>query len=374
MMSAEQYLRSYNNYFWEWDDDENNGGIPNYSAALIDSTTILYESQLNQYLEPMVDRGFPPFASLLISIYIANRGGPDILKTSLKLSRVPNKDTALLVAKVLEFCEKLAAVSSMIEAGRRKELICFLFKDAHGLNSPAEAQNIVNQISRNLINWSNVASEEDAWGTIYRDLMPLARLNDRYESTEDLLKAFHSTTEVEISKIIVEGVEEKRLEKYDYFQELIESKELFHMGALIKNIWSGLKIKLMPAATSDMQMGGFSDIVNKGDMDKLLLSEFAYDDLIILSRLANHESLYFKREQLLEKEEKTRIFIIDTSLTCWGTPHTLEMAVTIAIAKHPRSKLPYRVFGVGEIYAEIDRWDEILINKSTLQRRIESVF
>ena len=82
----------------------------------------------------------------------------------------------------------------------------------------------------------------------------------------------------------------------DYIDELIDNPKTFHSGSLVRRIWSGLNIPFQSVLPSKQPLGGISDLTNKGDFDKLLISEFANDDLVFLSRIANNEALYIQRE------------------------------------------------------------------------------
>src|SRR5690606_25553091 len=81
----------------------------------------------------------------------------------------------------------------------------------------------------------------------------------------------------------------------DFISELEAEPDTFHVAALIRRIWSGLAIPFHSSHPSIQPLGGVSDISNRGALDKLLISEYANDDLLFLSRLANGEALYINR-------------------------------------------------------------------------------
>jgi len=104
---------------------------------------------------------------------------------------------------------------------------------------------------------------------------------------------------------------------------------------------------------SNQPLGGVSDITNKGDFSRLLISEFAHDDDVFMSRVVNNEALYIERETPPENNTKERVFLIDNSIKNWGVPKVLSFATTLAIATHPKSDFKYHVYVVGETYTEI---------------------
>jgi len=81
---------------------------------------------------------------------------------------------------------------------------------------------------------------------------------------------------------------------------------------------------------SDQSFGGVSDITNRGDIDKLLLSELAYDDTTLMVRLANNEAMYLRREELPSNLHKDRIILMDSTIKMWGIPRVFATSVGLA--------------------------------------------
>lgn len=134
----------------------------------------------------------------------------------------------------------------------------------------------------------------------------------------------------------------------EFIQELTEEPKTFQIGSLIKRIWSGLKIPVRHLSPGDQPIGGISDMTNKGELHRMLLSEFAHDDEIFMNRVANNEALYIQREIPPEENIFERIILIDTSLKNWGTPKVLAFASAIAVIKHPKAHTECKVFALGE--------------------------
>jgi hypothetical protein len=79
-------------------------------------------------------------------------------------------------------------------------------------------------------------------------------------------------------------------------------------------------------------MGGVSDITNRGDYDKLLLSELANDDDVLTTRLALNEALYLRRETPPSNPAQTRLVLIDCGLRMWGLPRFYATGVALSLA------------------------------------------
>jgi len=95
-------------------------------------------------------------------------------------------------------------------------------------------------------------------------------------------------------------------------------------------------------------------LTNKGDFDRLLISEYANDDIVFLSRLANNEALYFHRETPPTDNKLERVMLVDISLKNWGTPKTMAHAVMLAIANHPKTEeVECSAFVVGDLFQSV---------------------
>ena len=155
--------------------------------------------------------------------------------------------------------------------------------------------------------------------------------------------------------------------------QLLDHPDTFHVGALVTNLISGLQISFHASLPSEQPLGGVADITNKGSFDKLLTSEYAFDEHILLSRLANSEALYKHREVPPADNTFTRVLLIDITLKNWGTIRTISFATALAIARHPKNKDPYRIFLVGESYREIavDTVLEVIDGLTTLDGTLD---
>ena len=89
-----------------------------------------------------------------------------------------------------------------------------------------------------------------------------------------------------------------------------------------------------PASLPDpeeLPMGGFSDIENRGSLDRLLMSELAYDDLTLAVRIALNEALYLRRETPPTTPSLARSILIDVGIRMWGIPRVFATSVALAL-------------------------------------------
>lgn len=113
---------------------------------------------------------------------------------------------------------------------------------------------------------------------------------------------------------------------------VLDDPELFQLGRLTQQLVSLVEIPRKLEDSGDVSSGGVSDITTKGDLDKLLLSELAHDDLNLSIRLANNEALFIRREVPPVLPENSRIILLDNGLRFWGVSRLFATAVALAFS------------------------------------------
>jgi hypothetical protein len=138
----------------------------------------------------------------------------------------------------------------------------------------------------------------------------------------------------------------------DLLEQLAQHQQTAGLAKLTQRLMAALKIPMHSRAGNDQSFGGVSDLSNRGNFDRLLLSELAHDDLSLMVRLANNEALYLRREELPSKHKRQRFILIDTSIKMWGTPRMY--AIATALAAISNSKTIVHTFALqGSHYREI---------------------
>jgi len=82
----------------------------------------------------------------------------------------------------------------------------------------------------------------------------------------------------------------------------------------------------------ELPAGGVSDIINRGDPHRLIISELAYDDLTLAVRITMNEALYYRREHTPRNPVSHRKVLVDTGLRMWGLPRVFAASVALAMA------------------------------------------
>lgn len=345
------YLQSYKDYFWQYEDVGKVIVIP-------DGQTIGYSRMILQeiviYLAPY---GLPRFGSLLLGICATNPHGLDMLESILKivLSRVEEVEE---ISEGIWFAKLLSQVPTRFKQGKlRIDLLRSVFKDSHNSKGKLTSTSISKSLLQNfeVSNYSGVLNKvpiENA--EIIKDFKTLALIGRKLNSVDEIVRNIANLPYVEQNLDELEFLKERDEKDTGIVDELIRDNRTYYIASLVPKLMSGLNIPFHSSLPSQQPLGGVADITNKGNFDKLLISEFVFDDSILMSRLANNESLYHHREAPPSDNKYSRIIIIDVTLKNWGNIRTIAFACMLAITKHPKNKNPYRVFMVGKTYKEVE--------------------
>lgn len=85
--------------------------------------------------------------------------------------------------------------------------------------------------------------------------------------------------------------------------------------------------------------GGIADLANRGAFDRLLTSELAHEDEVMLARIVLGEALYVRREPARRHQDGARIVVLDVGLRMWGIPRIYGAATALALgASSPRQR------------------------------------
>jgi len=355
-MLSFDYFAAYRDYFWTLEEE---GEV----IAISGGSTIAYSQFVLQVLEDLSDQGLPPFGSLLLAILATNNSGEEQVEQMIKALNFDEPmihvgdfvimagSTVEIIEEAIRFLRRLSALSHQYTRGnRRGQLFQLLFADCHGIHSETDSRQVVNAVdelratgnSKVMRTLSSVRDFE--YDVLECEFTCIAKLAKKFPDNAALIEALAGIPTID--EPILEEEKEPGTAG-DFVEELTDNPATFPVGALIRSLWSGMNIPIHHSLPSAQPLGGFSDLSNKGDLDKLLISEFAGDDWLFLSRLANNEALYLHREMPPGVDPTERIILVDVSLKSWGTPKILAYAILLAIARHPRTDIPSTAYAIG---------------------------
>lgn len=87
-----------------------------------------------------------------------------------------------------------------------------------------------------------------------------------------------------------------------------------------------------PSEPDDLQIGGVSDISNRGNPERLLMTELAADPDLLIARIANGQALYLRRESPPKPRPHIRDILIENGIRCWGEQRLTILAFALAAA------------------------------------------
>lgn len=354
MNAATTYLQSYEHYFWQYEDRGKVIAVPN-GHTLGYSDLVLGEILI--FLAPS---GLPRFGSLLLTLAATNAHGTDTLNDIMRLvdRHVPRTTE---IDQAVEFIGSLTKLPAEFKKGnRRLELLRAIFDDSHNRIGLKESQSILAELKRESkieaypgATRPAILSEQQFRSQIKHDFKTLSVIAKRLDTVDAIINSVTGLPQLGEELADLETSFQKKEHEADFIEKLHDNYTTFYVGALVPRLISGLNIPMRSSLRSEQPLGGVADITNKGQVDKLLISEFANDDDVLMSRLANSEALYHHREAPPADNDYSRIILIDVTMKNWGTIKTISFATMLAIVNHPKHQNPCRVFVVGSSYHEI---------------------
>lgn len=346
MLNTSSYISSFKNYFWYWDED---GKV---ISLTIDNSTIAYTAYIIELVEILKNNSLPQLSSLLM-ILVAIDSPKERIDQIINAVR-NNKSTVTIEQESIDFLKLLAQLPDNYKKGKNKKLlISTLFYKCHNHLSFKDAINAQRLLA--LLNNQEVTLEEQqilSDDLLRNHLKVISILASKLKTVDDIIQLVQNVPNFN-DELELEPTEKEQAKQVDLLEDLLHNPKTYKIASLVKSIWAGLSIPFFDNNSQDRALGGYADLSNKGDFDKLLISEFANNDLVFLSRLANSEALFIKKENPPSNSNKQRIILIDSSIKNWGNPRIIAFAVLLALAKHPKNNFKCIAFSLATSYHEI---------------------
>lgn len=381
-MELRTYFQSYENYFWEWNTDEDVPGDAGYNENNLLSVPgvgpIAYRHYVMEILKELQPQGWPPFGVLLMMLYAMQDGYTDFsapIKRSVDFYGAldPDFEFEFETEEAIEFLKKIKSLPKVYKQGQNRIVLLQTLCN-HGSKFPsAYAEAALNRYYKRPYEIAVSAEKKYAGPAILYNNLKILNKNQKFPTVQSIIDAMKGfIEEPELEEEVLEEETTTDTNK-DFIRELTEEPKTFQVGSLIKRIWSGLKIPMRHLSPGEQPIGGISDMTNKGDFNRMLLSEFAHEDEVFMNRMANNEALYIQREIPPEENIFERIILIDTSLRNWGTPKVLAFASAIAVIKHPKAHSECKVLALGQaaVPISLDRVEDVVENLNQVSPALE---
>lgn len=342
---ALEYFRPPDHHFWRWAE---NGEVLEWQNG----TTICYREDLIPILKSLAPDGLPPLGTILLVLAACQDGWKDAydekslldtLVQYIKTKEDADLDDFLVFG--IQFLDLVNAVSKDLRTGAAR--VRLLHEVAACM-----PHKIISQQARELIH-------EFDTGKLDEMTVLVADGSNRklfVSNLENLQQAFGVFTDVAALELAIRTglLQEPKPASLDWedapldlLEELAKNRKTKGFSNLTRRIIAAINIPMQTIGSGDLPLGGVSDITNRGDFDRLLLSELAHDDLSLTVRLVNNEALYLRREEPPSKLIRQRTILVDTSIKMWGVPRVFATSAALACAQNNKYDVPLQAFAMG---------------------------
>ncbi len=321
------------NALWRWADDGN-------VIVWADGTTICFREEIITILEWLVPQGWPSFGAL-VWLLAACRG---------KVPPMPDERAPAALPGVSKVTEKDSSggprpnVLTQNEVCRGLAEIARLPADLRG--SP-KAKAVLAEVVFGKTNAGERAPygavlEILRAGTLTDDMLnapalpPFAedewqQLHGRVKGIDAALLGLRIRTGLDAMPKAAEIPLPPAARVRGMIEEMRNDPNHAGLSRLTRDFMAALQMPRRLSERDDLPLGGVADIANRGNLDRLLLSELAHDDLMLAVRIAIGEALYLRREPPAKQPPGTLGILIDCGVRVWGIPRVLSTAVALAM-------------------------------------------
>ena len=330
------YFSSPKLYFWRWAD----GGEVIESR---NGSTICYRAELIDILKELAPHGLPPLGSILLVLQACQESWKDSNHTERYTladvidylrSGFPKHDhEQILVStnRTHQFMDIISKLPDNLKKGKaRKHLIQEIFKYGHARVLAPQVNGLLQDFESGvfdaaIFNQFKVLTPEYFQYELQKMILARAKFPNEEVLKMQILTGLGDTPEpAELEIPETESIEKTLLE------QLKEDYQTVGIARLCERLMAGLNIPMHSKGANDQPFGGVSDITNRGDFDKLLLSELANDDTTLMVRLANNEAMYLRREEVPKDVNRERVILVDSTIKMWGVPRTFAISAALA--------------------------------------------
>ncbi|MDO7847298.1 hypothetical protein Q5H92_13075 [Hymenobacter sp. M29] len=362
------YFRNPKDYFWRWVEK---GRFVEWR----DGDTVCYREELARVLRGLAEQGLPPLASVLLLLAACADTWPEPAGAAVEFKQLwqqmpagpdapSNAELERQMRHVLMFLDVVRALPTNLRTGQPK---LHLFREVFNAQAPQIGAELASAL---LDEWESGRSDvalHFSRGQITRrehlnEMAALAQVLNRFPTTESL--ALHLRTGLDQLPAPLPLPEPappasaSPTQPLDLLEQLAQDPRTAGLARLAQHLGAALRIPMHAQGASDRPLGGVSDVTNRGNFDRLLLSELAHDDLSLMARLVNNEALYLRREEPPRQDARPRFILLDTTLRMWGVPRVFALAAALAWARHSgQARPPVPVAAValgGQAFSTLD--------------------
>ncbi len=315
--------------FWGWYDSADT------LAWLADFSTIAFRLELEHVLRSLAcgGSGLPPL-SLVLLVLAACRDSWETTGASRATLVTFAKSLGLEASDIVRLEDGLRTISRFSPALRhpieaKVHLLQFLFETGGACRIGEQALAVCDKLLLEKTTpidryRSGRASQQELCDGMAHLLAGLDRLD---EETLQLRQATSLDELVQPAEIDAENWKQTRA----LVSSLLDDQEFGGIARVARALMAVVHLPRLLWEPEELPMGGFSDIENRGSLDRLLLSELAHDDLTLAVRVALNEALYLRRETPPKTPSLARSILIDVGIRMWGVPRVFATSAALAL-------------------------------------------
>ncbi len=330
-----QYCGSICHYFWFRMEDD--GAI-----VWADGSTITFREEVCGILERMTPGGLPPLGALLLMLAACSdhwRENASVRDVFQGLDRVVDgykiktghldRDWLNLVMASMDTINALP-VELRTGVAAKAALAEIVFENPVLRTTPEEARAIVLEYAGTLPKQGEQPfSQQELFRRLLADLDAVRR-GVNYTTTDELSRLVRTGLTADLRPPELNLTLGQRV--LHMISCLDDDEERAGLARLARRLMAAVHIPRSVSEYEDMPVGGYSDVSNKGSLDRLLVSELAHDDLVLSVRIALNEALYLRREAPPKHAVRHATVLVDCGIRLWGVPRLFATATALAIA------------------------------------------
>ncbi len=127
-------------------------------------------------------------------------------------------------------------------------------------------------------------------------------------------------------------------------EELLKRPRLAGAAGYMPQMVLALAVPPRRQTPETLAVGGYADVITHGNLERLLPSQHALDDLEFIRRFTENELLFFKREEPPAHARQEIVVVLDQGVRTWGDVRLVLTAAALALLKRAEARsLPARL-------------------------------
>ena len=365
--SAAAYFGPREGQLWRWASD-----AQAVEWASTEQKTICLREELAQLLAGLQADGLPPLAPLLLVLAACAGSWPGVLTAEMLLLSAsdnahpqPNDPAPELLTQAIQQALAFVYLVNKLPANLRtgptkRHLLREVFAAQAPQVPPGQAQAVLDEWTSSRLEARLLAAPAPGFTRrqLLHELTLLADALARFPTPEDLARQLRTGRTAPPTPLpdllpLLAAAEQHAATgpaaapnpttpapANSLLEQLADDPRTAGLARLARQLQASLHVPARSEAAGELPLGGVADLSTRGSLDRLLLSELAHDDLTLLARLANHEALYWRREEPPRPAAPTQVLLLDTTLRLWGTPRVFGLAAALAWGQQALGQRP----------------------------------